>query len=167
MKSLIFGHITDLSGDAPYSEALKARDTDPILTPAFDSQEDIYRGILSDLQQAARLFESGTGLGNPGQADLYFGGNSTRWYQFANSLILRFATRRSENLPVPSRELISGVYNSSVYLRVASEDVSIAFNEADPWHAAAIGTDPTDFRRRKFGNRSGQYLWLPHARDQP
>src|SRR5690625_5949977 len=30
MKSLIFGHITDLWGDAPYSEALKARDTDPI-----------------------------------------------------------------------------------------------------------------------------------------
>lgn len=152
MKSLIFGHITDLWGDAPYSEALKARDTDPILTPAFDSQEDIYRGILSDLQQAARLFESGNGLGNPGQADLYFGGNSTRWYQFANSLILRYAMRLSEKLPDLSRELISGVYNSSVYLRVASEDVSIAFNEADPWHAAAIGTDPTDFRRRKFGN---------------
>src|SRR5690625_1563856 len=92
-----------------------------------------------------------TGLGI-GQADLYFGGNSTRWYQFANSLILRYAMRLSEKLPDLSRELISGVYNSSVYLRVASEDVSIAFNEADPWHAAAIGTDPTDFRRRKFGN---------------
>lgn len=152
MKSLIFGHITDLWGDAPYSEALRARDTDPILTPAFDSQEDIYRGILSDLQSAVTLFESGNGLGNPGQADLFFGGDSVKWHQFANSLILRYSMRLSEKLPDLASDLIGSVYASGVYLHTAEDDVSIAFNEADAWHTAAIGTDPTDFRRRKFGN---------------
>lgn len=151
MKALIFGHITDLWGDAPYSEALKARDLDPVLTPVFDSQEDIYRGVLSDLQSAVRLFESGNGMGSPGEADLFFGGNSTQWHQFANSLILRYSMRLSEKLPDLAAEMIASVYASGIYLHHADADVSIAFNEADPWHTAATGTDPTDFRRRKFG----------------
>ena len=55
MKSMVFGLIADLWGDAPYSMALKgAAGGEENTFPVFDSQESIYRGILEDLERANR-----------------------------------------------------------------------------------------------------------------
>lgn len=151
MKSLIFGHITDLWGDAPYSEALKVSDDDPVLTPAFDSQEDIYLGVIEDLKEAASLFDSGATLGNT-DADLFFGGDMEKWHKFAHSLILRYSMRISEKLPDAARDNIQEVYQSGIYLESVSDDVSIPYNDADPWITAATGTDASNFRRRRPAN---------------
>ncbi|MEX0773453.1 MAG: SusD/RagB family nutrient-binding outer membrane lipoprotein [Balneolales bacterium] len=155
MKSLIFGHITDLWGDAPYSEALRSGDEEnAILTPKYDSQEDIYRGVLADLKEASALFEEVKGgeYFNPGQSDILFNGDMDQWHAFANSLILRFSMRLSEKLPDLAENNIKEVYDSGIYLKDASDDVAIAYNDADTWPTAAVGTDATSFRRRKFAN---------------
>ncbi|MCW9708802.1 SusD/RagB family nutrient-binding outer membrane lipoprotein [Fodinibius salsisoli] len=151
MKSLIYGHITDLWGAAPYTNALKANDNDAVLTPAFDSQENIYLGVIEDLKEAAALFDSGVRLGNT-EADLFYNGDMERWHKFANSLILRYSMRVSEKLPEVARENIQAVYQSGIYLQNGDDEVSVPYNEADPWITAAIGTDATDFRRRRPAN---------------
>ena len=57
IKSYVFGLITDIWGDAPYSHALKGEQGgEENLKPAFDTQEDIYTGILADLETANTLF---------------------------------------------------------------------------------------------------------------
>ncbi|MEX2397964.1 MAG: SusD/RagB family nutrient-binding outer membrane lipoprotein, partial [Balneolales bacterium] len=156
LKSLIYGQVTDLWGDAPYSEALKSGDAEnTVLTPKFDKQEDIYRGVIADLKSATSLFESvnsGGSASNPGQSDILFNGDVDKWHSFANSLILRYSMRLSEKLPDFAKDNIENVYTSGIYLKDAGDDVSIAYNDADIWLNAEVGTDPTFFRRRKFAN---------------
>src|SRR5690625_1511523 len=60
MKSFLFGLITDLWGDAPYSQALKGNQGELKFThPVYDPQKDIYLGIIDDLQTASSLFAKG------------------------------------------------------------------------------------------------------------
>jgi len=102
MDAFMFGLIADLWGDAPYTQALKAEEGGgENLQPAYDTQETIYRGILTTLESANTL------LSRPASeyesilpaADVYFGGDPHRWRQFANSLRLRYYMRISEKLP--------------------------------------------------------------------
>lgn len=152
MKSLIFGKITDLWGDAPYTEALKASDSDAVLKPAYDTQEVIYQGILEDLKEAASIFATGNTNGSLGNNDVYFGGDVGEWHKFANSLILRFSMRLSEKMPDLARSNIEQVYSSGIYFTSSDEDVSVPYNEADFWPRAAVESDPSGFRRIRICN---------------
>ncbi len=56
IKCYVFGLITDLWGDAPYTSALQGEQGGADnLQPAYDSQADIYAGILADLGKANDL----------------------------------------------------------------------------------------------------------------
>ncbi|WP_120271779.1 SusD/RagB family nutrient-binding outer membrane lipoprotein [Mangrovibacterium diazotrophicum] len=102
MRAMIFGRITDFWGDAPYTYALNAEDggTDDILPP-FDSQETIYKGIIDELATAASLLsKESTEYSNvSAEADVFYGGDATKWMKLANSLALRFYMRLSAKLP--------------------------------------------------------------------
>jgi hypothetical protein len=94
MRSLIFGYVTDVWGDVPYSEALQGDASEAVIQPAYDPQKDIYDGLFRDLNEAV------TGIaGAPatavtlGGADPIYSGNSLRWQRFANSLRARHAMR--------------------------------------------------------------------------
>src|SRR5690606_36480997 len=54
MKSFLFRLMTDLWGDVPYSEALLAQEGGT-MTAKYDRQEDIYMGVLADLEHANQL----------------------------------------------------------------------------------------------------------------
>ena len=86
-KSLTFGMITDLWGDAPYSEALLAEEgVSEYYKPVYDGQQDIYNGILADLETANTLLsdnEDSYENMNASQ-DLIYGGDVMKWRRFAN-----------------------------------------------------------------------------------
>jgi len=91
MKSWIFSVLTDTYGDVPYSEAIRGK-TDDIHQPVYDPQEQIYAGILADLNWANEL------LGSTDEAingDILFGGDIMAWRKLANSLQLRYLMRIS------------------------------------------------------------------------
>lgn len=92
MKALIFQQIVDAYGDAPYSEALKGVEA---LTPKFDKAQDIYKGLIKDLDTAITYLKANSFPGTGGGADIAFSGNTTRWIQLANSLKLRILIRQS------------------------------------------------------------------------
>ena len=69
MKSFIYGAITDLWGDAPYSEGVDGDEGN--IQPEFDSQEEIYAGIIEDLKTASSLFATSDGTGISPAYDLY------------------------------------------------------------------------------------------------
>ena len=103
MRAFVFGQITDLWGDAPYTNALKGDEgSQENLLPSYDSQEVIYEGILADLSEAASLLS-----GSPDsyseifpEADPLYGGNPAKWQKFANSLRLRYLMRISNKKEV-------------------------------------------------------------------
>jgi hypothetical protein len=90
MRSLIFGYVTDVWGDIPYSQALKGDAPEAIILPAYDAQKDIYTGLFSDLAEAVTGLSSG-GVQSLGSADPIYGGDGLKWQRFANSLRARHA----------------------------------------------------------------------------
>ncbi len=88
-KAFMFGLITDLWGDAPYTNALKGETggTDNIL-PAYDSQEVIYTGILADLEKANTLLskQKSEYSNIVDNVDVIYSGDPTKWRKLANSL---------------------------------------------------------------------------------
>ena len=99
MKSMMFGLITDLWGDAPYTQALKGElgGTENTM-PVYDPQEVIYNGILADLDKANDLLSKPKSeYPNPiDAADVYYKGDPTKWRKMANSLALRYYMRLSD-----------------------------------------------------------------------
>lgn len=157
MKSLMFGLITDLWGDAPYSQALKGDEEGrENRFPAYDSQQSIYEGILADLEEANDIL-SGEVTGAPGSSDIYFNGNVLQWRRFANSLALRYYMRLSEKLPAVAKEGIERIVaNPAKYpiITSAADDVAMAFpgnNNNDSWPSnATYDSDSTNYRRIKM-----------------
>src|SRR5690606_15597841 len=97
MRGYIFGMITDLWGDAPYTEALQG--DQGLLEPQFDSQETIYKGIIEELKAASSIFALNDNTGYLSGYDTYYGGDPQKWQKFSNSLLLRYYMRISEKLP--------------------------------------------------------------------
>ena len=86
MKSYMFSEMTDAMGDLPYSQALKA---DTNFTPTYDTQQQIYTGLLADLATANS--EINPALIGFASGDILYGGDMTLWRKYANSLRLRLA----------------------------------------------------------------------------
>ena len=142
MKSYVFGLITDLWGDAPYSQALKGEQGGgENFKPAFDSQADIYAGILSDLESANTLFSGNQGdyEGVSPVQDLLFEGDVENWRKFANSLALRYYMRLSEKDPSTAQagiEKIVGDQDGYPIILDANDDVVMDYpgaSTADSW----------------------------------
>ncbi len=159
MKSLMFGLITDLWGDAPYSQALKAKEQGiENKFPVYDTQQKIYEGILADLEKANTLLAENV-TGEVGNADVIFNGNATKWRKFANSLSLRYYMRLSEKTPdVAKLGIEKIVADPGKYPLILSTDDDAAMNypgnnNGDSWPSnATYDTDSTNYRRIKMAN---------------
>lgn len=102
MKCMVFGLITDLYGDAPYTAAVNGDLSGAENTfPEFDKQEDIYMGILADLETANQLLSKPKSAYNSSieSVDMYYKGDPDKWRRLANSLRLRYLMRISVKKP--------------------------------------------------------------------
>jgi hypothetical protein len=91
IRANLFSYMSDAYGEIPYLEAIQAKGG--INYPKFDSQEEIYSGILKELEEANSL------LGTTSEqvaGDILFNGDLTRWKKYANSLRLRILMRISD-----------------------------------------------------------------------
>lgn len=154
MRAFIFGTITDLWGDAPYTQALKGDESDEFLRPSFDSQEVIYKGIIEDLKAASALFATNDNTGYLTGYDLYFAGNPEKWNKFANTLLLRYYMRISAKLPDVAKAGIEAVYKSGIYMKTSADDAAMAYLgtvSGNSWPTAnQFDTDEgSNFRRKK------------------
>lgn len=93
LKSLYFQMFTDIWGMVPYSEAGK----EGITLPKFDSQLDIYKGVIAELDEAMKIIgdseKTGVGVADLGDNDVFYNGDLQKWKKLANTLKLRMAMR--------------------------------------------------------------------------
>lgn len=151
-RALLFSFITDFYGDIYYSEALKGREG--ILYPKYDKQQDIYNGLLSELEQANTLIAQGT---EPISAayDIMFAGNKIQWQKFANSLRLRLLMRASNKLPDAGKKMQAIITNPSAtpIFSGTNDNASISYigTTADnSWKGGTLyWSDNTEFDRRR------------------
>lgn len=161
MKAYVFGMIADLWGDAPFSNSLKGElEGEENLRPVFDSQRDIYVGILGYLEEANTLLSKSKGeyLGIDPVQDVLYKGDPVKWRKFANSLALRYYMRISEKEPQISREgieRIAGDPDKYPLILNAWEDANIDYignTVSDSWPGNTVfdGTGGSDYRRIKL-----------------
>ena len=112
MRSLIFGYVTDVWGDVPYSQALKGDAAEAIILPAYDAQKDIYTGLFADLAEAVTALNTGSGVQTLGSADPIYGGDGLPWQRFANSLRARHAMRLANVDPATARAQLTAAINA-------------------------------------------------------
>jgi hypothetical protein len=160
MKSMVFGLITDLWGDAPYTAALKgAAGGASNVFPAFDDQETIYKGILADLETANTLLSKSKSeyTSTADVADVYYKGDPAKWRKLANSLALRYYMRISDKLPDIAKagiEKIAGNAAEYPVINSADEDAAMPFagnSNDDSWPAnTTYDADGSNYRRLKM-----------------
>lgn len=91
LSQYTYWNMTDLWGDIPYSQAMKGAS----VIPAYDKQEDIYKGMIAELKAAITGFTAAQGL----NGDLIYSGNIANWAKFANSMRAMMALRLSKKYP--------------------------------------------------------------------
>ncbi|MFD2517001.1 SusD/RagB family nutrient-binding outer membrane lipoprotein [Salinimicrobium flavum] len=100
-RAYMFYHLTMEMGDIPYSETGKGASGE--YTPAYDRQEDVFLGILEELEEADQYFAVGESFaGDPTP----FNGDPDMWRRATNSLrvkVLMSLSPKAEALNVPSR----------------------------------------------------------------
>ncbi len=99
MLELSFQRLTDLYGDIPYSEAGLGFN-ELLFYPAYNSQEDVYKGMVAKLQAARDILLSSENAPFGSKYDLVYGHLSIdeqreAWARLANSLLLRIGMRAS------------------------------------------------------------------------
>ncbi|PZX19230.1 SusD-like starch-binding protein associating with outer membrane [Breznakibacter xylanolyticus] len=92
--------ITDIYGDAPYSEAGMGY-LDSKFNPRYDTQQEIYNDFFTELTAAVDAFDSSK---DRITGDVIFDGNMDKWKKLANSLRLRYAMRISDVAPEKAQE---------------------------------------------------------------
>lgn len=173
MKGMYYQMYTDVFGEIPYSEA-----GDPdILLPKYDTQLDIYKGIIADLDAAMATIGSATrtgdGVDDLGVNDIYCQGDLQQWKRMANTLKLRIAMRA---LGAPGNDfstnaitqalgapLLSGASDNilmekdnviSQWTSAAYSDVWQNFGDAAGW---TLGKELVDYMRDYNDPRLAKY----------
>ena len=91
LQSYILWTITDRWGAMPFRTALKGN-----AAVSFESQESIYKGIISDLTAAVgQITTTGAAL----KGDIVYNGNMANWKKLANSMRMLMALRLSKVYP--------------------------------------------------------------------
>ncbi|PAW92863.1 hypothetical protein CKK33_04905 [Mucilaginibacter sp. MD40] len=92
MKVYDFQQLVDSYNNVPYTDAFKAPD---VLFPKYDNGADIYKDLVTKLDDAIKLINASGSATDPGSSDIMFKGDMTKWKKFANTLKLRLAIRQS------------------------------------------------------------------------
>lgn len=141
--------ITDIYGDAPYSEAGQGY-LKEIYNPKYDTQEDIYNDFFTELKDAASALNAAN---DRITGDVIYNGNVAKWIKLANSLRLRYAMRISDVAPEKARkEFEDALASEGGVLTSGSDDALIKYMDI----SFSFGQDSyTDYR----GNALSQLLF--------
>lgn len=105
VRSWTFQLLTDTYGDIPYKEATKT------ITPAYNTQKEVYLGLLDDLTEAQSLLSESNGAV---EGDLIYDGKIEQWKKFINSLKLRIALRIADREPELAKTTIANLVNDPI-----------------------------------------------------
>lgn len=89
-----FMTITDLTGSLIYTEAgLAPYTTPPLITPKYDTQEELFNTWLTELDNAISILTTAQNQVVLGNQDIVYGGDYAKWAKFCNLLKLKIAVR--------------------------------------------------------------------------
>jgi hypothetical protein len=118
VKVAAIHRITDIYGHIPYSEIGKNGE----LTAKYDLQEDVYKHMLKELDDAIKYLTENQNLDFSANADNIFDGKVIKWIKYANSLKLRLALRISYASPELAKTKAEEVAKHEIGTMSSNED---------------------------------------------
>jgi hypothetical protein len=141
MKAMIWKRVTDTWGNVPYEQAFKE-----ILTPAYSTQELIYKTEIANLIAARDMIDESE-LSPAG--DLIYNGDMLKWKKLANSMIMSMSIQLSKKYPAP------GGYAAIQFNNALSDPNGSIESVAD--EAWFVHTTIAGFENPFFPNRRNDY----------
>lgn len=134
-------------GDVPYTEALKG-ETDQIYTPSYNSQEEVFKGILDELKEADQMLAGDNSL-IPG--DIIYG-NAPQWRKLVNTFRLKVLMSLSIKGSVGGLNIASefaNIYNNSPIIESNDDNGQLIFIDE-------LGSRYTEYNDSGYG--SARYM---------
>lgn len=123
-QQYIFWTITDRWGDVPYSQALKGIEFN---APVYDTQESIYKGMISTLAGAVAAMD-----GSAINGDVMFNGDVASWKRFANSLRMLMSLQLSKRYPgatdYAATQFKAALADAGGYITTNAQNAKITYN---------------------------------------
>ena len=146
-RAYMMAVLSDIYGDIPCTEAGMSF-IDGNATPKYDTQEEVYDFIFSELKACAAQLGTGTDAISGDVTSL--GGNPEAWKRYANTLRLRYAMRISDVAPERARtEFESALNADGGIISSADEDAYIKYIDAP--FTLYDGAADLDFRANALG----------------
>ncbi|MGV3587959.1 MAG: SusD/RagB family nutrient-binding outer membrane lipoprotein [Adhaeribacter sp.] len=114
--------ITDAWGDVPFTSALQSLTN---LTPEYQSQEEIYTGLITMLDAAIAKIDDDASVA--GKDDIIFGGDMSLWRKFANTLKLKLYLRQAYVKPQVAEAGIKAMYAANAQFLEMGETADVEF----------------------------------------
>lgn len=120
-----YGDAASYFGDIPFSEALKGLEN---FKPAYDTQEAVYAGVQSLLDEAIGDLGQPVG-GTPTVGDLIFGGDAEAWIKTAYALKARYLMQTIKRNPGAASTILDLVQNKA--FQSAGEEPSLTWSDSE------------------------------------
>ncbi|MHA7110092.1 SusD/RagB family nutrient-binding outer membrane lipoprotein [Sunxiuqinia elliptica] len=131
--------ITDLTGSMVYSEAGLAPYTNPpLITPKFDTQEELFNTWLNELDLALEILTTAENQVVLGDQDVIYGGDYSKWAKYCNLLKLKIAVRLQGVNPTKANQIAEEVATSPAgYMDDLTDD--FVYNRGVKYHGTGNG----------------------------
>ncbi|RKE44448.1 SusD/RagB family nutrient-binding outer membrane lipoprotein [Sphingobacterium detergens] len=132
-RVIYFAQMTETFGDIPYTDALRAELDGR--TPIYDKQEDIYDGLLQELEQANSLLDTGNGKID---GDIIYGGDANKWKKLINAyrlrLLIHLSKKEGQTKIAIKQQFQSIISNPVKYPLMGNigDNAQLVFNTSDP-----------------------------------
>lgn len=139
IRAITMLRVVDSYGPIPYSHVKKGD-----FYVAYDTQEEVYKNILKDLENAANVlynyFVSTNGNSPLAGNDPVYNGNYAQWAKLANSMRLRVAIRICNFLPDEARSAAESVIKHEAGLIEENSDNAMMScgTQTNPYQLAAV-----------------------------
>ena len=148
LKSYLITQITDTYGEVPFKEAgaLVLTDNEGAYSTSYDTQKDIYRGVICMLEDANEMLAATEKTAFSAVCDKVYDGNFEKWRRFGNSLYARVLMR--------------------IGMKVMEEDGGLLELGDDKWEAVAISQKLGELYG-SFSSGQGDYPQMRSRDDRP
>jgi hypothetical protein len=147
-RAYYFFNLTLRFGDIPYSEALKG-ETESVFTPKYDTQKDVFEGILKELKEADELLTNDNSVID---GDIIYSGNTLKWRKLINSFRLQI-------LMTLSKQESTGGLNIASTFKSIVDNLPIMESNNDNGQVQFIdelGSRYSEYNNSSYG--SGRYI---------
>ncbi len=126
VRTYTLHRLTDLYGDVPYSEAGRGLEGQEFWFPKYDTQQEIYNMIVSDLREARDILSASAP--NPETQDIYYQGDIDKWKRFINSLLIRVGMRMSKVDAALAQSVVEEAANNAAGTFQSNDDNTVVIH---------------------------------------